>query len=598
LAAGTGLGWFVETSSDAPSGDRLFEPPRWRWAQAGDVGWWVRTDWQQTLLGPQGLRLEEWRREGRLTVVKTSPVRVVYRVDLPEGPVFVKHYLVPGVRAKLRQWFRRGKGRNESQRTRLLATIGVPTITPIALGEQRKGYFLFENYLVTPEISDAFPLNEFVEKRLPQWPPARQSRVRRALAAALARLTARLHDAGFVHEDFHPGNILVRMDAEDQPSLAMIDLDALRFCFPLGWPEAEHNLALLNHYFWVRSNRSDRFRYLKSYLRARHSDISPPSPAKLARGIEEATREWAERLWRRWGGRCRGSNKYFQVASGKRCWGVASRDLDPADLRALVDDPDAPLQHPQTRILKNSRTAVVGELVLSIRGRPQPVIYKRFNHKRWFDPFLAWFRPTPAWQAWQASQHLVSRGIPTPKSIAYIARLRPFGRSLFWYLPHETYLITVKEEGATTLNHLVSKVLPTLSAEAQREKISRLTLALARLLRTMHERSLSNRDLKASNLLLVGDPSAAEPQLKIIDLDGVRLHCPLPRHRRIQNLARLSVSLSSAAGRTRTDALRFLRAYLPWGLSPRNDWKGLWRAIVARSEAKVLRNQRHGRRLS
>jgi hypothetical protein len=128
-----------------------------------DVGWWIRGDWRDTLIGPAGLRLDEWRSEGRLTVVKTGPQRVVYRVDLPQGTIFVKHFLVPGYSAMVRQWLRRGKGRNEGRRTRYLGAIGVPTITPIALGEQRKRMFLFENYLITPAILDAVPLNEFVE---------------------------------------------------------------------------------------------------------------------------------------------------------------------------------------------------------------------------------------------------------------------------------------------------------------------------------------------------------------------------------------------------------------------------------------------------
>jgi serine/threonine protein kinase len=607
------LGWLFERTHRPDASERLFEPPGWLWTRAGDVGWWVRADWQESLLGPDGLRLDRWQIEDRLRIVKSGPLRVVYRVELPQGVVFIKHFLVPGLQAKLRQWFRRGKGRNEGRRTRDLAAIGVPTITPIALGEQRKRLFLFENYLITPEVPDAVPLNQFVEQHLPRWPLPRQARMRQDLAVALASMTARLHNAGFVHQDFHPGNILVQIDDRDQPRLTMIDLDALRFSFPLDWPEAQHNLALLNHYFWLRSNRSDRYRFLRNYLRARRATDSgvpsqPPTgsetrrrPRRLrrfAQGIEDATRVWAERLWRRWGRRCRGSNKYFRTASGPGCRAVVARNLDPAEVRTLLDDPDIPLAHPATVLLKDSRSATVGDLVLNVDGRPQRVIYKRFNHTKWYDPFLTLFRPTPAWQSWQAGQHLACRAIPTPRNLAYIARRRPLGRSLFWYLPHETYLITLKEEAAITLGDYVHRVLPTLEPDVQRARVEALTLALARLLRSLHERSLSNRDMKASNLLLVGPADDPSPTLTMIDLDGVRLIHPLPRHRRVQNLARLSVSLATAAGRTRTDALRFLRAYLPWGLSPRNDWKGLWRAIAARSQAKVERNKRHGRRLS
>ena len=132
----------------------------------------------------------------------------------------------------------------------------------------------------------------------------------------------------------------------------------------------------------------------------------------------------------------------------------------------------------------------------------------------------------------------------------------------------------------------------------RRAQITRLIAALAKLLRTMHERSLSDRDLKAANILIRTDPSDGTVSLSVIDLVGVRLIHPLPRHRRVQNLARLQISLSDVAGRTRTDALRFLRAYLPWGLSARNDWKGLWREIASSIKGKRARNRRRGRILS
>ena len=190
---------------------RMFKPPEWEWSQFGDVGWWSRDGWGDVLLGAEGLRLDEWREQGRLTTIKSGPHRVVYRVDLPQGTIYVKHFLVPDWRATLRQWVRRGKGRNEGKRSQHLASIGVPTITPVALGERRKRKFLFENYLVTLAISSAIPLDEFVERHLPERPEPIRSQIRQKLAKAMAVMTARLHEAGLLHQDFHPGNIMVRL---------------------------------------------------------------------------------------------------------------------------------------------------------------------------------------------------------------------------------------------------------------------------------------------------------------------------------------------------------------------------------------------------
>ncbi len=577
---------------------RMFKPPAWEWTGFGEVGWWVRagSPWRDVLLGPDGLRLDQWRAEGRLATVKSGPHRIVYRAELPEGVLYIKHFLVPNRRSILRQWFRRGKGRNEGKRSQQLAAIGVPTIWPVALGEQRKRKFLFENYLVTPEIAGTTPLDEFAMSELPTWPEPLQSRVRVRLARELGAMTARLHDAGFLHVDFHPGNILVRFPAPDEPELIMIDLDALRRRKKLDWKAARSNLALLDHFFWLRSSRTDRLRFLKHYLRNRRDRC--PSIGRAARQIEGATRAWAERLWSRWGRRCRSSNKYFEVLEGERSWGVASRDLDPEAFRRILADPEAPFGDPGARLLKDSRTTRVAETTMIVRGRPAAVIYKRFNRKKWLDPILNLFRPSRAWRSWQAGQDLVSRGIPTPQNLAFVARRPHAGRPFLRLLSHETYLVTAKEEPAIDLATYVNQVLPALPADVRRARIRRLTASLANLVRSLHERSLSHRDLKAANILIRTDTIEHEDRLSLIDLVGVRLQHPLPEHRRAKNLARLGISLAGVTGRTRTDALQFLRLYLPWGLSPLSDWKAFWRRIERAMRTKRSRNQRRGRPLS
>ncbi len=580
-------------SGEAP----LFRAPDWRWTATGRIGWWVRPQWQASLIGGQGLRIDEWRREGRLAVVKTGPQRSVYRVDLPQGPVYVKHYKVPSWREVLRQWFRRGKGRNEGKRAVSLAKIGVPTITPIALGEERRHKFLFENYLITPEIPGTLPLDSFLERRLPLLPPEEQASLGRDLIRKLAELTARLHTQGFLHQDFHPGNLLVGVDSEGSVSLAMIDLDALRSRRHVGPRAAIDNLALLNHYFWLRCNRTDRHRFLIAYLKER--DGHARHWREYAEPIEAKTRSWAERLWRRWGRRCRSSNKYFKVFRAAHSYAVASRELDRDIVRRYLADLDAPFREPGAQLLKTSKTTTVARLDLTQEGRTFPVIYKRFNRKKWLDPVLAMFRPTRGWRAWQAGQHLVARAVHTPKNLAFFQRTKSGRRWLphhFW--AHETYVLTVLADPAITLAEYVDRLLPSLDPAVRQRAIRQMTRALARRIRTLHDRSLSHRDLKAANILVEGDPLAREPVLSLIDLVGVTLRHPLPRSMRLQNLARLSLSLDRVPGRTRTDALRFLKAYLPWATTRREEWKAIWRQVAVMRDRKRARNLRFRRPLS
>ena len=63
----------------------------------------------------------------------------------------------------------------------------------------------------------------------------------------------------------------------------MIDLDALRVTRRLSWADVRENLALLNHYFWIRCNRSDRYRFLHAYLKARREPTAPSARELIQR---------------------------------------------------------------------------------------------------------------------------------------------------------------------------------------------------------------------------------------------------------------------------------------------------------------------------
>ena len=63
---------------------------------------------------------------------------------------------------------------------------------------------------------------------------------------ALGHLLADMHDAGIVHHDLHPGNVLLQLDEEDRPRLFLIDLQAVRLGPPLPWRASRDNVVILN----------------------------------------------------------------------------------------------------------------------------------------------------------------------------------------------------------------------------------------------------------------------------------------------------------------------------------------------------------------
>src|SRR5262249_52645082 len=83
------------------------------------------------LLGRNGLRLEEWRRTGRLTVIKESQHRGIYRVQLPDLDLHVKQYRRVGLRGWLRELIRPNKARREARLAQEIRARGIATPEPL-----------------------------------------------------------------------------------------------------------------------------------------------------------------------------------------------------------------------------------------------------------------------------------------------------------------------------------------------------------------------------------------------------------------------------------------------------------------------------------
>jgi tRNA A-37 threonylcarbamoyl transferase component Bud32 len=521
----------------------------------------------------------QWLGSTEVQIVKHGPHRTVYRVRGPDFDVHLKQDRPLGLRGRLRSWLRPLKPRREYDLARECQARGVATPNPLAWGvSQQPGI----SWLVTETVPDARPLLVVLEQDLTGAFEARQM-----LAEVLGAFVARLHAAGVFHHDLHPGNILVRWPSDDLPKLSLIDLHAVRLRTtgrPTHWRDCEQNLVILNRYFILRSSRTDRLRFWQAYAAAL-GRIVPSPHGQTARVIEELTGASNRTFWRERDRRCRANNRYYVRLRQGPHRGYAVRGLNHFGLSEVLDDPDAEFGRSDVKPLKHSPSSTVAEIEWPGGRR---VILKRFNLRRPSDAWLGLVRPSAALRSWVYGHGLRERCLPTARPLVMFHRYSG-GR------PREGYLLTEKIDGAIELHEWVRR-LAAQSAERRSPLLRSRIEALARLVRDLHGRGLSHRDLKAPNLLTPIDPD--DHRFWLIDLVGVRRRQRVSGRRRALDLARLHASFRDHPLVTRTEKLRFLRIYLNWGLRGKTGWKVWWRTIAQATQAKVARNLRRGRPLA
>jgi tRNA A-37 threonylcarbamoyl transferase component Bud32 len=487
--------------------------------------------------------------QGLAVVIKDRPQRTIFRVHLAGHDLHVKQCKVCGWRAWFRERFRAPKAHLEYSKLLAAAARHVSTVTALGCGTGRA-----ESVLVTSTISDAIPLADWLET----WHRVRE---RFAVSIALGQFMARIHHAGVLHPDPHPGNILIRDSAE--PKFFLLDLHDARFGPPASERASLANLVLFNRWFILRTNRSDRMRFWRAYVvertRLANRDVINYFQA---RDLEWQTSRSNLRFWRGRTRRCVEENRRFRrVAIGRHAGHLVS-DW-PMDAIDPADDFTCGL------VLKDSRSSAVVVRDMAIGGSSRVVVCKHFRRSA-----------RACRRAWINGHAFLDCLLPTPRPLAMFRRFR-FG------LPRDGLLVTEFIPDAINLREAVT------DASRRRERVE----LVARIVRHMHQRGWSHRDLKAANVLLAPDSSGRE-SARFIDLAGASRPIRLSRGRRAKDLTRLNASFHDLPQLSRTDRLRFLRAYLNWNVHGRGDWKTWWRCIVARTRGKVAKNRRRGRPLA
>jgi tRNA A-37 threonylcarbamoyl transferase component Bud32 len=272
-------------------------------------------------------------------------------------------------------------------------------------------------------------------------------------------------------------------------------------------------------------------------------------------------------------------------ASGGEAYGVC--DLPDAELKRLLDDPDALLWRNLHRPIKIAHSSLIVEADLPLENGVVRVAYKQYRPRNWWKSLWGLLRRGRARSAWHLGHALLARGIPTARPLAMC---QPCGPWLF----RSSYLATQWIETAENL-HLYGWRLSDRPSDQRLECAARCAVSLGRLLGRMHALQIAHRDLKGANLLVA--PQGDQPSTYLIDVDGVRFCRRLSSHRRAADLARLAAGLVAHPWITRSVCCRFVRAYVGQFPSGTIAWKPLWREVAAGSHRIIKRKRRRGQQV-
>lgn len=546
-------------------------PAPWQQIVCGQERWWIAPQWEEALLNPDGLRFNEWSQEGKVEIIKHSMQRTVYRIGLEHKPVYIKHYPVNTLRSRLRLWLRQAKARIEWRRTVMLQERALPTITPIAVGQHAER----GSYLITEELPDAQPLNIFLDQHWDAWKLAGQTRDCLQVIKELSQFLAQLLLGGIVHDDLHPGNVLIHQDPSGKRNWFLIDLFKVRHQTRLSQQAILQSLALMSQSDWYRMTRHEQLRGWVWFRRACKLAFDRQQQRSFLEVVSREVHRRSFAVWNQRAHRCTRANRDFMELRVRRSHAWASRVI-PADwLVQFLHDPEQPLHAPH-KILKTSRHS----LTAVIPGTSKRFLFKKFSSRHSLDFWLGSWRRSPAMHCYRMAHRLHTAFIPTARPLA-VVEIQRSGQV------RSSYLLTEYLENTIPLAEYWLDSNP-------RQRLHTLQ-QLARIIQRLHAYRMTHRDLKVANIL-ARPHTFRTVELFLIDLRGAHYSRLLTSSRKKKDLARLALSAITSLHCSRTDLLRFLHLYLP--PRKRQLWRNWWLAIAGIIDRKISRNQARNRIVS
>ncbi len=199
--------------------------------------------------------------------ITKDPLSEVIRVEEAGVRYYVKRYAGNGKNARrrwygLRQWLAPVRVKKEWQNLLAFKSWGIPTARLAAYGIERHWGGFRRGALVTEEIRDT---SDLAKLALQNDARLRDRRWVGEVAAQVARITRRMHDAGFAHNDLKWRNLLVTLG--ERPQVYLIDCPSgSTWWQPFLSYRVVKDLACLDKVAKYHLTRSQRLRFYLDYV--------------------------------------------------------------------------------------------------------------------------------------------------------------------------------------------------------------------------------------------------------------------------------------------------------------------------------------------
>ncbi len=229
----------------------------------------------------------------RFQEVKNIPRNRAGFFATPQGTVFVKRFTpaswVEGVLERIR-----GSRAARSLRAAAMLTGGgflVPA--PLAAREEIAAGAIVASWIFSEALIGARVFSRFIERG---YAPAQEQKLRRRAAlGAVARCVRRLHDAGLFTSDLQETNLMLD-EADGEIKIHFVDLDGFRRLARVSWRRRRRNLVQLDRSVGRFMSRSERLRFLYTYLGAQPDrDAVRKLAARLMRERRHKDRQFDRR---------------------------------------------------------------------------------------------------------------------------------------------------------------------------------------------------------------------------------------------------------------------------------------------------------------